>query len=190
MLDIAKLLLMPFFFCGFCVEFILRQKCIDELPVGTIRHINSTDSTDFFEIVLRIEKFFLCSYIVEVSILDDFFEMAFWFREEYCCHDNSFDFLDTFFIMSLFLEPFSCDTGTEVFIFFILYSKACIMKECSYLEIFEIFSLDSLRHSKIGSTREYTFGVMRIVIGIVSTFFQKSVSICFCFFDERHKKIG
>ena len=97
MLDIAKLLFVSFFFRGFCVELVLRQECIDELPVGTIRHVDSTDGADFFEIILRIEKFFLCSYIIEVSILDDFFEMAFWFREEYGCHDNSFRFFEYVF---------------------------------------------------------------------------------------------
>ncbi len=190
MFDITHLLIVAFFFGCFGMELILREKCIDELPVGAIRHIDPTDSTYFLEIILRIVKLFFRPDIIEVGILDDLFEVSLGLREEYGRHDDPFDFTDSPFWMSFFFEPFTRDTSTEIFIFLVLYGESSIMEECCDLEIFEVFSLDSLRHREIRSTREHAFGMMRIVIGVVCTFCEEFIRACFCFFDKRHKKIG
>ena len=61
------------------MELVASEEGIDELPVSTVRYINPSDISDFFEEFLRIEELVFGSYIIEISILDDLFEMIFWF---------------------------------------------------------------------------------------------------------------
>lgn len=79
--DVEYLLFVAFFFGCLGVELVLGEECIHELPVCTIRCLHMSDSPQLFEETLRVEKLTLGSDIVEISILDDFFEVGFWFRE-------------------------------------------------------------------------------------------------------------
>ena len=68
--------------------------------------------------------------------------------------------------MRLHREPGTSYTSTDVLIFLILLSESCIVKEASDLEIFEVFSIDSLRHSKVGRTSDYGFCMFRVMVWI------------------------
>lgn len=92
--------------------------------------------------------------------------------------------------MFFFFEPCACYACTEVFIFLILLGESCIMKECSELEIFEVFSIDSLCHREIGRTGEYSLGMGRVMIWIVSTFLEEIAGIGFCLFYKCHIVLG
>lgn len=82
--------------------------------------------------------------------------------------------------MLMGLEPFAGNLGTDEFVFLILLGKSCIMKKTGKLEIFEIFSVDSLCHREVGRAIEDSFCVSRMVILVVftSTKYIKDVGFC------------
>ena len=97
--DITHELIMTFFFGGFGMELVLREERVDELPIGTIRNIDTSDRAEFCEITLRIVELLMSTDIIEVGILDDLLEVGFWLREEDCRHDDPLDLVDTEFRM-------------------------------------------------------------------------------------------
>jgi hypothetical protein len=102
------------------MELVLGEETIDELPIGTLGDIFATDGADLGEIPLRICELSLGPDIVEISILDDIFEVGSWGREEYGCHDDPLDLGDTIPRMIMFLEPLASDPSSDVFVFLIL----------------------------------------------------------------------
>jgi hypothetical protein len=100
--DVEKLLIMALRLGSLGVELVLGQERIDELPICTIRCLHMSDCADFFEKTLRVEELTLGSDIVEISILDDAFEVGVWLREEDGCHDDVLDLVDTLSRMMLF----------------------------------------------------------------------------------------
>ena len=45
--DVTHELIMTFFFGGFGMELVLREERVDELPIGTIRDIDTSDRAEF-----------------------------------------------------------------------------------------------------------------------------------------------
>jgi hypothetical protein len=189
--DVTQLLIMTFFFCGFGMELVLREEGEDELPIGTIRDINSSDCPELGEIPLGIVEFFLCPYIIEIGILDDLLEMCFWLREENGCHDNPLYLIDTMEWMIVRLEPSASDLDADKFVFRVLFSESCIMKETGKLEIDEILTIYILRECYIGRAIVDSEGMLRIVIGVVLTFSEDVEDIGSSLIEEIHiLKVG
>ncbi len=170
MFDVTELLLMAFFLGSFCMELVSREEGVDELPVGTIRYIDSSDLSDLFEEFLRIEELILGSDVVEISILDDFLELRLRFREEDGCHDESFDLLDSLFFMFVRFEPTTSDFCTDEFIFIILFCEPSIMEEASKLEVFKILSVNSLCKREISRTIKDSNCMRGVMVLIVIAF--------------------
>lgn len=186
MFDVSNLLFMTFLFCSLGMELVASEKCVYELPVGTIRDIYTTDCPDFFEKSLREIKFMFCSDIVEIGILDDLFEVCFWFREENRCHDKTFDFFDSFFWVSVRFEPTTSNSCTDKLIFVVLFCEASVMKKTSKLKIFEIFPFDIFCKCEICSTFIDSECMSRIMIWVIFTFSENIENIRTSLVDELH----
>jgi hypothetical protein len=159
------------------MELVFGEELVDELPVRTFGDILATDSTDLSEVFLRIGELSLGSDIVEISILDDIFEMRPGSREEYCCHDDLLYFGNPILWMVVFLEPLASDPSSDMFVFLILLWESSVMEEAGELEILEILRSHIFRHSDIGRSIEYTDAMFGVVIGIFFAYLEEVLSI-------------
>jgi hypothetical protein len=175
--DIEELLIVALCLGSLGVELVLGQERIDELPICTVRGLHLSDRTDFFEESLRIKELTLGSDVIEISVLDDAFEMCVRLREEDSGHDDILDLVDALSRMTLFCEPLAGDLCSDVFVFLILYCESCVMEEACELEILDIISLDTLSHSEIGRPVEYSTSMIRIVIWVCLACFEEEVGI-------------
>jgi hypothetical protein len=165
-LDVEELLIVALRLGCLGVELVLGQERIDELPIRAVRGLHLPDGADFFQETLRIKELTLSPDIVQISVLDDAFEVRVRLREEDSCHDDVLDFVDALSRMMLLSEPLAGDLCADVFVFLILYGEASIVEETRELEIFDILSLDTLRHGKIGRTIEYSTSMIWVVIRV------------------------
>lgn len=176
-LDVEDLLIVTLRLGRLGVELVLGQECIDELPIRAVRGLHLSDRTDFFEEALRVKELTLGSDIVQISILDDTFEVRVRLREEDSRHDDVLYLVDALSWMMLFDEPLAGDLCSDVFVFLILYGESRIMEETCELEILYIVSLDTLCHSEIGCPVEYSTSMIRIVIWVRLARFEEEVGI-------------
>ena len=112
-------------------------------------------------------------------------------REKDGRHDNMFYTFDPFLRVSLFEEPFSRDTRTEIFILIVLLYESSIMEECCDLQIFECVTYDSFFFSEVLRSGVNSPCVGRIVVWIVRTVcLEEREDIVFCMGDKVHTKIN
>ena len=127
------------------------------------------------------------SDIVEIGVLDDLLDVSFWLREEDSRHDDPLDLVDTELRMTMRFEPMTGNLDADEFIFAILFREACVMEETSNLEILEVFTIDSLSESNIGSPITDLHRVIWIVVWIGLTLAKNIHDIGTCLFDQIHR---